>query len=340
MGQAWNRVHPQALVYYALVLPVIISELVLLNSYFSNFDIVQSSFQALVPPIDWALTIASTAAQLLPWLLIIASIYALFSLRPALMVTLLTAFFLVLTSALGQVEFYLAAVVVVSSFLSLVGFNHARAAKVLLGRKLNLESHGPFVFRLTGFGFDLLLPIAGALGVMAVVAYVMGAIRAQVQVLPQPLATLGTLYLESHLYLILTTLTVAGGAVWAMKEVLEPIVLRFTLTPDDARELAYDQVNDIYQKVVREANRKPGRGRSPVVLFSILLALLLVSLVLISGVSQPLNDLLAILGLGRVQPSHNELLVGNVAKNAVRLVDTSIVIAENIVKFIFRLLWG
>ncbi|OLB47454.1 hypothetical protein AUH73_08845 [archaeon 13_1_40CM_4_53_4] len=340
MGQALNRFHPQALIYYALAAPVLISEGVLLTSYLSNLDTVLSSFNALAPPIGPSLAITSTIAQLLPWILMGASVYALFALRPALMVTLLTVFFLLLTSSLGQVDFYVAALVVVSSFLSLVGFSYARAAKVLLGRKLNLESHGPVIFRLTSLGFDLLLPILGALGVMAVVAYVMGIIRAQVHILPQPLATLGTLYLESHLYLIMTTLTVAGGAVWAMREVLEPIVLRFTLTPDIAREMALDQVNDIYGKILWEAQKKPSRGLSPVVIFSGLLVLLVALLVFFVGPSRSADELLAALGISRIVPSHNELLLGNVAENVVRSIDQYLIVMENILKFIIKLLWG
>jgi len=303
-------------------------------------DLVQSSFQALVPPFAILATITSTAAQVLPWVLIALSLLALFSLRPALMITILTVFFIVLTSIIGQIDVYLAGLVVASSFTSLVGFSHARAAKILQRRKLIVESRGPLVFKITSSGFDLLLPVISALGVMAVVAYVMGAINSEVAVLPQPLATLGQLYLASHYYLVLTILTVAGCAVWVLRSILEPIILRFTLTPDDARELAFQEVRDTYAKIVWESSKKPSRGRGPLILFSLLLILAATLLTLTIGPTESINELMASLGLAKVQPSHTELLTNSIAINLTRFADATFSLAEGILRFIIRLLWG
>jgi len=320
--------------------PLIVSELLILSSYFSSIDLVQSSFQALVPLGAQFTTIVSIFAQSLPLFLLAVSLYGLFTLRPALMVTMLTVLLLILTSVIGRVDEYLAGLVVASSFLSLVGFSHARAAKVLRGRRLRLDSHGPFIFKLTTTGLDLLLPVASALGVMAIIAYVMGIIRSQVAILPQPVSTLGTLYLESHVYLVMTILAVAGGAVWAIRAFIEPIILRFTLTPADAREMAYGEVRDIYSKIVRESSKRPSRGRAPFILFTTVLAVTVTLLVLTIGPSQSINELLAAIGLSRVTPSHSELLTGNIAENTARLVNQYFATAENILKMIIHLLWG
>ncbi|HEX9612217.1 MAG TPA: hypothetical protein VGA05_01225 [Candidatus Bathyarchaeia archaeon] len=303
-------------------------------------DLVKSSFQALLPPISILATITSTAAQILPWMLVAVSLYALFSLRPALMITILTVFFLILTSIIGQIDVYLAGLVVASSFTSLVGFSHARAAKILQRRSPILESRGPLIFKITSSSFDLLLPIISALGVMAVIAYVMGTINSEVAILPEPLATLGGLYLASHYYLVLTILTVAGAAVWVLRSILEPIILRFTLTPDDARELAFQEVRDTYAKIVWESSKRPSRGRAPVILFSLLLILAIAVLTLTLGPSQSINELMAALGLARVQPSHAELLTNNLAVYLTRLADALYSVSDAILRFIIRLLWG
>src|SRR2546428_14172600 len=140
-------------------------------------SLVQSSFQALVQPFGILATITSTAAQVLPWVLIAVSVSALFRLRPTLMIAILTVFYLVLTSIIGQIDVYLAGLVVASSFTSRVGFSHARAAKILQRRKRIVESRGPLVFKITSSGCHLLLPIISSLCVLAVAAHVMGAIK-------------------------------------------------------------------------------------------------------------------------------------------------------------------
>jgi hypothetical protein len=303
-------------------------------------DLVQSSFQALVPPFASLAAITTLAAQIVPWVLIAVSLFALFSLRPALMITILTVFYIILTSIIGQIDVLLAGLVVASSFTSLVGFSHARAAKILQRRKPIIESRGPLAFKITSSGFDLLLPIISGLGVMAVVAYVIGAITSEVAVLPEPLATLGALYLASHYYLVLTILTVAGVAVWVLRSMLEPIILRFTLTPDDARELAFQEVRDTYAKIVWESSKRPSRARAPLILFSLLLILAVAVLTLTLGPSESINELMAALGLARVQPSHAELLTNSLAVYFIRLADNLYSLSDALLRFIIRLLWG
>jgi len=340
MSVKWNRTHPQALVYYGLASPVIITELVLSSLFFSNSEAIDASIQAITFPVGWLAGLRVQLAQMLPWLLLAISLYALFSVRPSTLITFLTIFFLFLTSTLGQVDFYLAAMVIVSSFTTLLGFSYVRAARVLSGRRLNSESRGPVLLRATTLGFDLILPISAALGVMAIVAYVMNVIQSQVRILPQPLSTLGSLYLQSNFYLILTTISVAGAAVWVMREILEPVIMRFTMSREDAQEQAFSQIEDVARKIWWETTKKPGRGRGPLVFFVLAALFLVIYLILTGGLMRPVNDFLSIIGVERVTPSRTELVAGNIAKNAVRLVDRWVVILENVVKFVMKLLWG
>jgi hypothetical protein len=339
MSRKWNRAHPQALIYYALASPVILTELILLNLSLSNSDSIASSVETIPYP-AWLLSIIVQLVQLVPWILLAASLYALFSVRPSTLIILQTIFFLFLTSTLGQLDFFLAGMLVFSAFTTLLGFNYVRAAKVLAGRKLTSESRGPSILRATTLGFDMVLPISAALGAMAIVALIMNVIQAQVKVLPQPLSTLGTLYLQSNFYLILTTISVAGSVIWVMRELLEPIVMRFTMSKADAGEIAFSQIADIARKTWWESTKRPGRGRGPLVV-SVLVAMLLVTMLIATqGPAQLANNFLSIIGVSRVPPSRPEVLASNIAKNAVRLIDRWTLTVESIAKFIMKLLWG
>ena len=335
----WRLLGRHSIMYYGLAAPAIITEVLLLNTFFASANSISSSIQNLTPAIFGLRSLVPTVVQVVPWLFLALSFYALLAFKPSLTVTILTIFFLVLTSLVGQVDFYLAALVIVSTFSSLIGFNFARAAKVVSKRKVNAESHGPPIYHVATLSFDLALPVGAALGIMAVVAYVVSIIQAQVRLLPQPLATLGTLYLESHFYLIMTTLSVAGAGVWAMHELIEPIILRYTMNHDEALVQARLEMADITKKIRRET-KLPGRGRTALAGLPILAVLLLVYTIFTSGPLQLLNDLLAILGLARVQPSHTELIIGNIAENTARIIDRWIVTIQDWARFIIQLLWG
>ena len=266
MSHSWDRTHPQALWYYALASPVIITEILLLSISISHSNPILASVQTLRYPV-WLVSAFFQLVSLAPWILIAASLYALFSARPSTLIILQTVLLLFVASTVGQVDFFAAASVVLSSFTTLVGFNYLRAARVLSGRGLDSESRGPPLLRAVTFGFDFILPVSAALGTMAIVALVMSLVTAQVKILPEPLATLGGLYLESNFYLILTTITVAGGVVWAMRELVEPVVMRYTMSRADAEEIAFSQITDIARKVwsqSRKKSKRPPSGGDPI----------------------------------------------------------------------------
>src|SRR5207253_265892 len=100
------------------------------------------------------------------------------------------------------------------------------------------------------------------------------------------------------------------------------------------------EVRDTYAKIVWETSKKPSRGRGPLILFSLVLILAVSLLTLTIGPSESINELMAALGLTRVQPSHAELLTDSVAVNLTRFADATFSLAEGIFEFIIRLLWG
>ncbi len=333
MGSLSRYTSRQAIAYYALSAPAVVSEVTFSQALASNP-------QAIIPPIAALGAIILEAVQILPWIILAFSIYAVLSSRPSALVTLLTISFFVLTMTVGRVDSYNAALVVASSFSALVGFRYARAAKVLGGRELKLESHGPVWTRFAGLAIDMGFPLAGALALMALVAAVIASIETQAQLLPEPVATLSRLYFSSHLYLVSTIIAVAGMAVWAMRQLIEPMVMMFTLTRQDAVDEAWRQVGDVVLKIEKERRYQPGRGRGWVVA-SIAVALLTIAYVGISGgPSRAISTLLSVFGAAGITSSPWERTVEGVAENMVRQANAAVSLIEGLVNFIIRLLWG
>lgn len=333
MGSLAKYTSRQALVYYALSLPAVIAEV------FFSLQIA-SNPQGLVPQIAAQGALVTQLVQVLPWVVLLVSIYAVLQFRPSTIVTLLTISFFILTAVTGQVSYYTASLVVLAAFATLIGFNYARAAKVLAGRSLKAESEGPIGFQLASIGLDLVLPLAAALGVMTLVSAVINLIKAQVVLLPEPLGTLGGLYLRSHVNLVFTTIAVAGAAVWALRRTIEPIILRFTLTREDAVREAWTEIQDVAGKIWWEAGKRPPRGRGLLAFSTFAAALLVVYTVLTVGPDGFVKNLFAVLGLERTPsgPSGHEL--EGFAKEVVRRANLWTKTIDDFLRFLIKLLWG
>src|SRR5262245_46290472 len=343
MARAWDTGRRQLQVYYALASPAIFLELALIITSFSDYYGMLASAQARLSP-SWSpspfINTILQIAAVLPWILVLASAYALFAARPSALIIFQTLLFLFFASTVGQVEFFQAMSLVLTSFLILLGFNYLRSAKVLAGHELRSESQGPALLGKITMGFDLLLPISFAIGAMGIVALVMNMIQAQVRLLPQPIATLGTEYLQSNFYLILTTISVAGGVVWAIRELLEPIVMRFTMSKADAKEIAFSQISDIAQKTWWASTRKPRPGMRRFYLSLTTAILILLIIVSAAGPDLVLSNVLPVFGIGHVPVTRPELVASNSARNFVRLFDQLAANGEKLARFIMKLLWG
>ena len=134
----------ESLIYYALVLPALIAEAVF------SIAIVSTPGDLLTQAAPGGGAVAA-GVQLLPWALLATSVYAIFSFRPSLLVTLLIASFFVAASVANGIAFLgvqlnledTVLMVVVATFLALAGFNYARGVKLLGGRRPDVTSSGP-----------------------------------------------------------------------------------------------------------------------------------------------------------------------------------------------------
>ncbi len=329
-----------ALVYYALVLPAIVAELV--------FSIAVSSTPGDLLVQAASSGAASLAAQVLPWALLLASLYAVFSFRPSLLVTLLIASFFVAASVASSISFLgiplnlgdAVVLVIAAAFLALAGFTYGRGVKLLSGRRPDVKSSGPLGYNILGVALDSVVPLAAALALVVVVETVVGDLGVQAARLPPPLSGLASLYLQTRIGLVMTTLFVAGAAIWIMREFLEPVILHFTLNAADAKMELLGEIEPTTKTVRRIARYKPSGGRAWGFLTVAYCAGLIAALALFLPRGQFSRDLLAIFNLQTPSPTPLEVLIQTTIQSAIVRVDILFAQSQDYLRDLIKLLWG
>jgi hypothetical protein len=320
-----------ALVYYGLALPAIIAEAI--------FSVAITSSAAGFAP---------TLVRFLPWLILLASLYAVFTFRPSVLVALLVASFFVSTSISSTITFLgaqlglanIVFLVIAASFLSLAGFNYARGLKLLGGRQANVTSSGPPGYQVLGIAVESALPLGAALALVALVEKVVGVLGVQAALLPAPLSALASLYLETRVGLVFTTLLVAGATIWLLRQVLEPIILHFTLTAGDAKKELLSEIEPTTKMVKKLLRYKPSRGLAWGVLGAVYCLGLVAALAALLPHAQFYNGLAAIFNPHVASPSRAEVLAQNSMANLTVRADIAFAQAEDFIRAIVRLLWG
>ncbi len=103
--------------------------------------------------------------------------------------------------------------------------------------------------------------------------------------------------------------------VWGARELLDPIVMRFTMSKTDAKEIAFSQIADIARKTWWASTRKPrpGMRRFYLSLASAILFLLILTSAV--GPDLVLNNLLPLFGIGKAPITRPELAAYTLARN-------------------------
>lgn len=333
------KTHPTAITYYLFAAPAIVAIILLAGTYLFNLDTVISAANNVIPPLEILRETATTIALILPGLAIVSCFYGLLTFRPTSVVATVTVFYLVLTSIIGTVDFYYAVLVVGSCFTTLIGFNFSRAYKIQGHRRVISESQGPRKYQLVTLGFDILLPIGIVLCTIVLIVFMISVIKAQVNILPSPLGTLGTLYLESHLYLMLTTLTVAGAMVWILRQFFEPVLLRVTLTRQDAHQYALWELQSDMRRDYWHSVWRPRSGMRSLRLRMVILGSLIIIVILLIGPAGP-SELLKIFGMASPGRDSFGYTINYNTKLVVRTFDHAVFWFEGILKILFKILWG
>ena len=332
-----------ALTYYALSLPAIVATVAFSSAISSN----PSDLLAQAAPSGSAV---AAAIQLLPLALVVGSLFALFTLRPSLLVTLFIASFFVAASVANGIAF------LGSSSTSGTRSSwwwprpsspwpgSATPGPQALGRAAS-QCHlfRPAAYNALGIALDSAVPLAAALVLVVLVETVVGDLGVQAADLPPPLATLATLaglYLQSRVGLVFTTLFVAGAAIWVMRQFLEPVILHFTLNSADAEMGAArgdraddeDGVEDLALPAVGRARLGLPHGAY--------CAGLVAALAIFLPQGQFSHDLLAAFNLQAPSPTPVEVLLQSTIQNAIVRIDILYAQSQDYIRSMIRLLWG
>ncbi len=329
-----------ALVYYALVLPAMIAEVI--------FSATVASTPDLVTQASSIGSVVAVVVPLLPWAILAISVYAIASFRPSLLVLLLiVSFFLAASVASGiaflGVQLDLGATVIMvmaATFLALVGFNYARGLKLLGRRRPDIISSGPFGYNALGIALESAAPIAIAIVLVVIVQAAVAELGVQASLLPQPLSTLSSLYLQTRIGLVFTTLLLAGAAIWVLRQFIEPLILHFTLSAEDARKELLAEIQPTTRSVKKVARYRPSRGLAWGALTIACCAVLVAAVAAFLPAGQFSRDLLAALNIQAPSPSPAERLAQGSIQNWI--VRTNILFAQSqdYIRTIIRLLWG
>ena len=331
----------EALIYYALVLPALIAETAF------SIAIVSTPGDLLTQAAPGGTAVAALV-QFLPLALLAASVYAIFSFRPSLLVTLLITSFFVAASVANVIAFLGAQldlgdtviVVVAATFLALAGFNYARGIKLLAGRRPDVTSSGPLSYNALGVALESAFPLAAALGLVVLVDTLVGDLGVQAAHLPPPLSALASLYLQSRIGLVFTTLFVAGAAIWVMRQFLEPVILHFTLNAADAKKELLSEIEPTTKSVRKIARYRPSGGLAWGLLTAAYCVGLIAALALFLPRGQFSRDLLAALDLHAPTPSPVEALVRDSFQSALVGINILYAQSQDYIREIIQLLWG
>jgi hypothetical protein len=333
-----------ALVYYALLLPAIIAEVVFsIAITLTPGDLLTSAGSS-----GGLALVSVVVVELLPWILLACSIYAVFSFRPSLLVMFLIGSFFMAASVTNAIAFLGARLnlggmviwVVVATFLALAGFNYSRGLKLLAVRRTNITSSGPIGYNILGITLEVAIPLVGALALVALVETIVSALAVQVAHLPSPLSTLALLYLQTRIGVIFTTLFVAGATIWVMRQFLEPLILHFTLNAADAKKELLAEIRPTTKSVYRIARYRPSNGLAWGVLMIAYCAGLVVALAIFMPHGPFFQDILATLRLESPSPTSLEKLIQRTIDEELVRVDVLFAQSQEYLREIITLLWG
>ncbi len=330
-----------AMIYYALVLPAVVLEAVF------SVAIASTPGDLVAQNAPYGDAVAAVV-RLLPLAILVASAYAILSFRPSVLITMLTASFFVAVSVSNGIYVLGARLdlgetvisVVAAAFLALAGFTSARGVKLLGGRRPVIRSSGPLGYNVLGIVLDFAVPLATALGVVLLVEQVVAALTAQAANLPSPLSTLTSLYLQSRVGIVFTTILVAGAAVWAMRQFVEPVILHFTLSAADARRELLSEIEPTSKSVRKISRYRPSTGLSWGILTVVYCAGIFSALAYFLPWGGFYRDLLATLNLHPPPPSPIESLFQSALQNGLVKADILFARSQDILRDIIRLLWG
>ena len=243
--------------YFALSLPAVALEGVFATALISspNLPIASGAFGSTI----------TTALGYIPLVLVLLSVYSVLRVNTTRVLQLLVFNYFLCAMVAGNAELggrvfglsggEVAALVVAVAFLSLISFGYARAAKVLEGRKPIVKSGRALKVQAVAYTLDFIVPgaIAGAL--VFVTSRLVAEAESVLSQLPPPLSSAFSSEFVSPISAAFVTVMMTLITLWAMKELVEPWVMYYAMTREDAvsvllKDLTYITKRDGSPKTV------------------------------------------------------------------------------------------
>lgn len=255
--------------YVLLSLPAILLEVAFSVSIATSPGV--SGIAGRLGPIGQVVGLALT---LVPWLFVFASAAAVLFFRSSLVLTLLVGSYFVLSVVVGPgaaagpltlTPEVSAAAVVVATFLALMAFTFARAAKLRGSTPPVIRTKGSALFRTIGLSLDFAVPAALAVVLVVMTIEMFNAVKDALTSLPPPLSGVFSSAISGPITAAGITLLVAGILLWLVKELIEPWVMYYSITREDAVKLLMKDLDRISKKAER-VHRRNFRGTAFTVL--------------------------------------------------------------------------
>lgn len=206
--------------------------------------------------------------QAIPWVVAAASVFAILTFRSSLLLTLLVFGYFLEAVVAQSASFSVmgasftpgtgAALVVISVFLALMAFGFARSARIQAGRRAEMKSSGSVLFQVLGVSLDFAVPALLAVILVLVTDEVFGTVKSTLGSLPPPLSQVFTSGLSSPFAAVAVTLIVAGVTLWVVRELVEPLVLYYSITKKDAIDILQGDLKEVAKSIElkHRTNRK------------------------------------------------------------------------------------
>jgi hypothetical protein len=318
------------LAYLLLSLPAVLLEVVFSASIASSEGV--AALGRLLGPFSQVLVLVLT---IIPWAFAAVSVYAVLFFRSSLVLTLLVVNYFVLSLVQGSAAApgllslspeASAGAVVASTFLALMAFSFSRAARIRGANPPVITTRGSPLFKAVGLSLDFAVPAVLAAALVAATVEIFGGVKGALESLPPPLSGIFTSSITSPIAAVGLTLLVAGILMWLVKELIEPWVMYYSITREDAVKLLTEDLKKV-SKQAESVNRRNYRGTALTVA---LVGVIMAFLVAYFGPGAVLRDAPSLFG------GHQPTSYGQFVARANALYDQ----VQNDIVSVARLLWG
>jgi hypothetical protein len=228
--------------------------------------------------------------------------------------------------------------VLVSTFCALASFNYSRAVEVSKGMKPILHSEGPRGFLILNSLLDFAFPIAFAVLLILAVVWLTGIFKEGFTEIPGPLSSLLIQYSSTNIGQATFGLVILGSILWIAKQLVEPILLNYSLLPSQAISLLISE-EETFAKISIARELKITSLRGWFILSVAMLFVIIGTATYFSGFSYVTRNLISLFTGNPIIQNFDRLVYNGINSIADNL-SNFVLQGENLIRVIFRILFG